>query len=211
MTLWTFDHQSSFDKFLGEKSWIFKGNWFRVQTNFKNSAEILYLAEFRIPFQPNRTCFSKVRFWLNWNRNWLKKFGFNRNLTEFSPLLILVFLRLKILKFKFVWTETGTEFCISTEFSCKAYFNFRILSLKNTNINKGKNSVKFRLKPNFFSQFRFRLNRNRTFEKQIRFGWKGIRNSAEHGISAEFLRFVCTLLQPQLVFNIQVFPRPLFV
>ena len=72
----------------------------RVQTNFKNSAEIPYLAEFRIPLQPNRTCFSKVRFRFNRNRNWLKKFGFNRNWTEFLPLLILVFLRLKILKLK---------------------------------------------------------------------------------------------------------------
>ena len=93
-----------------------------------------------------------------------------------------------VLKFKFVWTKTGTEFVFySAEISVKAYFNFTILSLTNTYINEGKNLVKFRLKPNFFSQFRFRFNRNRTFEKQVRFG------------SAEFLKFVCTLPQPQLV------------
>ena len=85
---------------------------------------------------------------------------------------------------------------LNTEFSCKAYFNFRILILKNTIINKGKNSVKFRLKPNFFCQFRFRFNRNRIFGKQVRFGWKGIRNSAEYVISAEFFKFVCTLGRP---------------
>ena len=51
-------------------------------------------------FNRTKPVFSKVWFLLSQNRNWLKKFGFNRNLTEFLPLLILVFLRLKILKLK---------------------------------------------------------------------------------------------------------------
>ena len=55
----------------------------RVQTNFKNSAEYRISAEIRLPFQPNRTQFSKIRFRFNRNRNTGKKFGFNRILTEF--------------------------------------------------------------------------------------------------------------------------------
>ena len=58
-------------------------NMSRVQTNFKNSAEYRILAEIRLPFQPNRTQFSKIRFRFNRNRNTGKKFGFNRILTEF--------------------------------------------------------------------------------------------------------------------------------
>ena len=62
-----------------------------------------------------------------------------------------------------------------------------------------KNSVKIRLKPNFFPVFRFRLNRNRIFENWVRFGWKGSRISAEIRYSAEFLKFVCTLGTSQMI------------
>ena len=130
---------------------------------------------------------------------------------------VLTRTKYRILKFKVGWTSLDTEFLylnsfepepeqnfvfqpnirLNTKFSRKAYFNFRILSFKDTNIIKGKNMVKFWSKPNFFSQFRFWFNRNRTFEKQVRFGWKGIRNSAEYGISAEFFKFVCTLIRPK--------------
>ena len=55
----------------------------RVQTNFENSAEYRISAEIRFRLNRNRTQFSKVWFRFKRNRNWLKKFGFNRILTEF--------------------------------------------------------------------------------------------------------------------------------
>ena len=57
--------------------------WYRVQTNFENSAEYRISAEIRFRLNRNRTWFLKVRFRFNRNRNWQKKFGFNRILTEF--------------------------------------------------------------------------------------------------------------------------------
>ena len=50
---------------------------------YKRISKIRPNTEFRLPFQPNRTQFSKIRFRFNRNRNTGKKFGFNRILTEF--------------------------------------------------------------------------------------------------------------------------------
>ena len=56
----------------------------RVQTDFENSAKIWHSVIFQVPFQPNRTCFLKVRVLLNQTRIKKMKFSLNQNSPFFN-------------------------------------------------------------------------------------------------------------------------------